>query len=394
MKTNAKRKALMPSSFQDNVICRLQDVRREFPNSEVGSKLGEFRQRSGLSASELAAQVGVTRQAIHAIEAGNYVPNTALSLRLARSLGVSVDELFQLKDGTESETSRKAYFIPGSSNLTQGQPLQLGSIDGRLIAVQPSPLEWYLPASDGTAVSIATAGRVNVRAHRRDSDLENSLVIAGCDPAAFILARHLQTAGVQLVMVHRNSSESLTLLKEGRVHVAGTHLRDESAINTRFSRDVVALISLAEWQEGLVTAAGNPKRIKTVEDLARKKVHFINRERGAGTRMLLDNELTRLGMEPTQIRGYNRQAPGHVAAASQVKTGTADCCIATEAAARVFGLGFVPLQSARYDLVIRRSHLAVAPVRTLLGAIVQQNFRRELSGSTGYDTTVTGSRVV
>lgn len=382
----------MLSSFQDNVICRLQDVPREFRNSEITSNLAEMRKRRGASASALAAQVGVTRQAIYSIEAGSYVPNTALGLRLARALGVSIDELFQLKDDSEADTSRKAYLIPGPSTLSRGQALQLGRVNGRLVAVQPSPLEWYLPASDGTAESIATAGRVNVQAYRHDSDLENALVIAGCDPAAFILARRLQTAGVQLVMVHRNSSESLALLKQGRVHIAGTHLRDESAIKSRFSRDAIAVISLAEWQEGLTTAAGNPKRIKTVEDLSQKKVRFVNRERGAGTRLLLDNELARLDMKPSHIRGYHREAPGHVAAASQVKTGAADCCIATEAAARLFGLAFVPLQTARYDLVLRRSHLALPPVRALLDGIVQGNFRRELNGTAAYDTTVTGTR--
>ena len=346
-----------------------------------------------MSASALAAQVGVTRQAIYSMEAGSYVPNTAVSLQLARVLGVPVDQLFRLKE-EESETGRNAYLIPGASKLTRGQALQLGRIDGRFVAVPPSPLEWYLPASDATARSNATAGQVNVRAYRRDSQLEDSLIIAGCDPAAFILARHLQTAGVHVVIVHRNSSASLALLKEGRVHVAGTHLRDESVIKSHFPRAAVAVVALAEWQEGLVTAAGNPKRIKTVEDLARKKIHFLNRERGAGTRLLLDNELAQLDMKPSHIRGYNREAPGHVAAASRVKTGAADCCMATEAAARLFGLGFIPLQTARYDLVLRQSHLHLAPVRKLLDAIVQANFRRELSGSAGYDTAVAGSRVL
>ncbi|MBV8896887.1 MAG: helix-turn-helix domain-containing protein [Acidobacteriaceae bacterium] len=369
-------------------------MQRGLPRSEITNRLTEIRGRAGISASALAAQVGVTRQAIYAIEAGNYVPNTTVSLRLARALSVSVDELFRLKDESEPETTQKASVIPGPSKLNRGQALQLGRIDGRLVAVPPSPLEWYLPASDATARSNATAGQVNVRAYRRDSQLENTLIIAGCDPAAFILARHLQTAGVHVVIVHRNSSESLALLKQGRVHIAGTHLREESAVQRHFSRAAVAVVALAEWQEGLVTRAGNPKRIKTVEDLARQKIHFINRERGAGTRLLLDNELARLDMKPSHIRGYNREAPGHVAAASRVKTGAADCCMATEAAARLFGLGFVPLQTARYDLVLRQSHLQLAPVRKLFDAIVQHNFHRELSGSAGYDTAVAGTRVL
>ncbi len=99
-------------------------------------------------------------------------------------------------------------------------------------------------------------------------------------------------------------------------------------------------------------------------------------------------------MKPTQVHGYGREAPGHLAAAGQVKIGAADCCIATEAAARVFGLTFVPLETARYDLVIRRPHLELAAVQVLLNAMVEVDFRRELTGSAGYETAVTGARVL
>jgi putative molybdopterin biosynthesis protein len=368
-------------------------LKRTSDEPQVTNNLAELRKQRGLSASELAAEVGISRQAIYSIEAGSYVPNTALSLRFAQVLGVGLEDIFRLKN-EEPPRSLEARLISGDAKVTTGQALQLCRINGRLVAAQPSPQEWYLPASDAVADSEANAGKIKVRLHRNESEFENRVIIAGCDPATSILTRRLQMAGIEAVLVHRNSSESLDLLKQGRVHIAGTHLRAGPAIKNRFSRDAVAVIAFAHWQEGLVTAPGNPKHIKNIEDLARNNVRFVNRERGAGTRLLLDDALSGLHIKPSQIRGYDDEVCGHLAAALYVKNGAAHCCIATDAAARFFGLTFVPLQSARYDLVIRRSYLGLAPVRALLDAIVQANFRRELSGYAGYDTAVTGTRVL
>ncbi|HZS57080.1 MAG TPA: substrate-binding domain-containing protein [Bryobacteraceae bacterium] len=365
----------------------------KFPQPEITNNLAQLRKRSGWSAAALAAEVGVSRQAIYAIESGTYMPNTALSLRLAQALGVMVDELFQLKRQSQEQSapSVKVSLIPSPSEL---QTVQLARIEGRLVAVQSAPSEWYLPASDASASVNAPAGKISLRIHHPDSDFENRLIIAGCDPATSILARHLQAAGVQSVLVHQNSAAALSLLKKSHVHVAGTHLRGVEAINSRFSRESIAVISFAAWQEGFVTAAGNPKQIRSVTDLGRKGIRFINREKGAGTRLLLDTALAHLHMKSSDVRGYNREAAGHLAAALQVKNGSADCCIAIESAARAFGLTFVPLETARYDLVLRRSHLDLPAVRALLDTCTHAKFRNELSSVTGYDTAVTGVRVL
>ena len=144
--------------------------------------------------------------------------------------------------------------------------------------------------------------------------------------------------------------------------MAGTHLRDEStgesnltAIGRVFARKSVAVFTLAVWEEGIVVASGNPKSIRSVADFARQDVAIVNRESGAGSRMLLDAQLHRLGIVGKNVRGYDRTAGGHLQAAWQVRSGDADGCIATRAAARVFGLDFIPLLSERYDLVIRRA---------------------------------------
>jgi molybdate-binding protein/DNA-binding XRE family transcriptional regulator len=365
---------------------------------EILNRLAELRQKRGLAAAELAKAVNISRQTIYAIEAGSYVPNTVVALRLARVLEVDVEDLFTLagESCAVPERSEQVLLLPYSEALEAGQPVQLCRVDKRMVASAPSPMPWYFPASDA-----AVTGKTTVRVFNNEDDFSRRILVAGCDPGISVLSRHLATAGVELVLAHRNSSQSLELLKKGCIHIAGTHLRDDASgesnlpeIRRTFARNSVAVISYAVWEEGLVTARGNPKGIRGVEDLARPDIRIVNREAGAGSRLLLDTHLQRLGLEGEKIRGYDRTAPGHLPAAWQVQTGAVDCCIATRAAARVLGLGFIPLVSERYDLAIRRQHLDLPGAQALLDTLSRAGFRRELESLGGYDTKDTGSRVL
>jgi DNA-binding XRE family transcriptional regulator len=273
--------------------------------AEIENKLESLRRRRGFSVAQLARMAGVTRQTVYAMEAGDYVPNTAVALRLARALETTVEELFALteSDATPELRSEQALLLPGSEALQPGQPVQLCQVDKHLMACAPSPVPWYFPASDavGTGTSQAN-GRARVQVFQKEDDFRSRILIAGCDPGISVLARHVEAAGVELVLAHRNSSQALTLLKDGFVHVAGTHLRDEASgesnlpeIGRRFAKNAVAVICFAVWKEGIVTARGNPKGIRTIEDLARRDVRIVNREKGAGSRALLDSHLKRLG---------------------------------------------------------------------------------------------------
>ena len=120
----------------------------------------------------------------------------------------------------------------------------------------------------------------------------------------------------------------------------------------------------------------------------------MNRETGAGSRRLLDAQLKRLGIPAAKVGGYNAVAEGHLGAAWRVKSGAADACIATRAAARLFALDFIPLVSERYDLVIRRQHLGLPAIQTLLEILGRSAYRREMETLGGYDTSVAGRRVI
>jgi putative molybdopterin biosynthesis protein len=372
--------------------------------TEIENNLAAVRQKRGLSAAALAEIVGVSRQTIYAMEAGTYVPNTAVALKLARALDAKVEDLFTFAGELTAPEIRteQVTLLAGSGTPQAGQPVQLCQVEKRIVASPPSPVRWYFPASDAVITgNPAPSGKTKVRVFHPDAQFGNRVLIAGCDPGMSVLARHVQAAGIELVLAHRNSSQALGLLKDGSVHIAGTHLRDEKSgesnipeIGRLFPKNSVAVISFAVWEEGIVTAAGNPKSIRGIEDFARPDVSIVNREEGAGIRKLLDSRLASLRIGTRDVRGYDNIAQGHLAAAWQVQTGTADCCIATRAAARVFGLGFLPLLSERYDLAIRRQHLDLPGVQALLDTLSRSSFRREMESLGGYDTRDAGQRML
>ncbi len=371
---------------------------------EIETSLGTLRRKRGFSAIHLAEQVGVSRQTIYAMEAGTYVPNTAVALRLARALDTAVEELFTLADGVPPPKLRSelAALLPGSGVILEGQTVQLCRVDKRLMASALSPVQWYFPATDAVVADKPGSQRkTRVQIFQEEDDFTNRILVAGCDPGISVLSRHVQTAGIELVLAHRNSSQALSLLKEGCVHIAGTHLTDEASgesnlpeIGRLFPKNSVAVIAFAVWEEGILTARGNPKNIRGIEDFSRRDVSIVNRERGAGSRVLLDSRLKRMRIAARTVRGYDDLAPGHLPAAWKVQSGAVDCCLATGAAARALGLNFIPLVRERYDLVIRKQHLDLPRIQNLFDTLSRSHFRRELEGLGGYDTRVAGQRVL
>ncbi|HTY63972.1 MAG TPA: substrate-binding domain-containing protein [Acidobacteriota bacterium] len=368
----------------------------------IENNLAQLRLKRGFTAIKLAREIGVSRQTIYAMETGTYVPNTLLALKLAQVLEVTVEDLFRLEAAEAPKHTESVELLPGDQDPQPGLPVQLCDVDERLVAVLPTPTAWSLPPADAVLIEAGKrSGRGRVQLFQEEKQYRMRLMIAGCDPGISVLLRHLQREGVEAVVAYRNSSQSLNLLKDSLVHIAGTHLTDEAtgesnlpAVRKYFPKGSVAVISYAIWEEGIVIARGNPKNIKSIADMGRKDVTIINREPGAGSRMLLDSHLQKAGVTPKSVKGYQQIATGHLPAAWQVKNGSADCCMATKTAACVFGLDFVPLTSERYDLVIRTKNLSHPGVQILLDTLGRTAFRRELEGLGGYDTRTAGNRLV
>jgi len=370
----------------------------------IESNLAYYRQKRGLSAIDLAKKIDVSRQTIYAMETGTYVPNTAIALKLARVLDVSVEDLFRLDAVDAPAVVETAELMPSDVEAQPGLPVQVCEVGNRLIAMLPAPVVWGLPPADAVLIEAGKRGgkaKIQLFNNNEGRMFNKRLLIAGCDPGISVLLRQLQREGVEAVAVSRNSSQSLELLKQSMVHVAGTHLKDDAtgesnlpAIRKQFPKGSVAVVSYAFWEEGIVIARGNPKGIKGIDDMAREDVTIVNREPGSGMRQKLDSYLMKQDIPLSNINGYENIATGHLPAAWQVKIGAADCCLATKTAASVFGLDFIALERERYDLVIRKQNMTHPGVQVLLDVLGRTAFRRELEGLGGYDTRIAGDRLI
>ena len=349
---------------------------------ETRTHLNQVRERRGISAAELAKLAGVTRQTVYAIEAGDYVPNTAVALQLAKILEVSVEELFSLEPA--SSAAPKPVPVDFITPARAGQPVQLCRVGNRTIGISAASQHLMFPSADAIVVNRSKALLF------QESQDDKRLLIAGCDPGISLLARHLD-----IVIAPCASRQALEWLKQGKVHVAGTHLRDSATgdynlpvVNHLFPKGDVKVVTFAIWEQGLVTRTGSP--IRSVEDLAEKNVRIMNREKGAGSREVLDQHLRAAGITAARIKGYDRIATGHLPAAQAVNQGEADCCIATRSAARAFGLHFIPLATERYDLVLRRQYATLPAMQALFDLLNRSALRRKLELLAGYDTAHTG----
>ncbi|NLI14407.1 helix-turn-helix transcriptional regulator [Pelotomaculum propionicicum] len=226
------------------------------------------------------------------------------------------------------------------------------------------------------------------------------LVICGQDVLLDILARHLERHpnGTYALRHNVGSFAGLLALYRGKAHLASAHLwdGDKGIYNLTYVRYILCgipavIIHLAYRMQGFYTAKGNPKGIKTWQDLKRPDLVFINREKGCGTRVLLDEQIRRLGMDRRQISGYEREEHSHLAVASAVSRGEADYALGNEKASlQVRGVDFVPLQKERYELVMLKEDMDLPPFQAVIEILQSQDFKKELQGLGDYDLTELG----
>ncbi len=248
---------------------------------------------------------------------------------------------------------------------------------------------------------IGAGSEVEVELLRAKSDIENTIVCIGShDNALDLLANILKKRfpRYSLSSAHVGSMGGVMALKRGEAHIAGTHLLDEetgeyniSFVKRFLSDKRVLLINLVHREQGLLVPKGNPKNIRGFTDLTRGDVVFVNRQSGAGTRLLTDKCLKELGITPGDVKGYEREEYTHMGVASAVLTGVADTGLAILASARALGLDFIPVAKERYDLAIPREFLHIGMIEHLLEIIREDSeFRETVSGLGGYDISDMG----
>jgi putative molybdopterin biosynthesis protein len=172
-----------------------------------------------------------------------------------------------------------------------------------------------------------------------------------------------------------------------------TGIYNQSYVRRYLPHEDVVLVTLVGREQGWLVPAGNPKSIQGWEAAARDDVQLVNRQRGAGPRVLLDYELGKLGIKPEQVRGYGREEYTHLAVAAAVASGAADFGLGIQAAARALKLDFVPLAHEQYDLVMTRETYESDRIRPLLDLLHDDGFKTAVAAMPGYDVSVMGNLI-
>jgi molybdate-binding protein/DNA-binding XRE family transcriptional regulator len=334
------------------------------------SAVRERRLLQGWSQDQLAKQVGVSRQALNALERGHAQPSLETALALGAILGTTVEALF------------------GRSSPPLALPTRVGPAGTRLLLAEVNGrVQGH--ALDPNAGEPADA---LVEDPRRPPTLlepelwKRRLLVAGCDPALRMLAVRSGKAR----WLNAGTGKAVDLLARRQVHVVGVH-----SLSERDRRRVkgTLLVHLATWPLGLAVRRGNPRGIQGIADLARPDIRFVNRERGASARALLDRLLAELGLEASAVRGYSDVVHGHDSVARAVALGAADVGVTTQAAAASHGLELRQLSEESFNLVIRPDELARPEVQGLLAVARTASFRRDVGALPGYGTARSGQPV-
>jgi putative molybdopterin biosynthesis protein len=248
---------------------------------------------------------------------------------------------------------------------------------------------------------IGAGSEIEVELLRSRQEIENTIVCIGShDNALDLLANILKKRHPKysLSSAHVGSMGGLIALKKGEAHMAGTHLLDEESgeYNVPFIKRLlgdkkIALINLVYREQGLLVSKGNPKNIKGFDDLTRSDIVFVNRQAGAGTRLLSDKCFKELGIDPHTVKGYEREEYTHMGVASAVLTGVADTGLAILASARALNLDFIPVAKERYDIAVPAEFLDLEMIRNLFTIIREdREFRETVSSLGGYDISDMG----
>ena len=243
--------------------------------------------------------------------------------------------------------------------------------------------------------------RVEIELHRSREEIEHTILAVGShDLALDLLASVLRKKGkgFRLLGFHVGSMGGLLSIRKGETHLAGIHLFDERTASynvpyiEKYLQGIpIVLLNLVYRTQGLMVEPGNPHGIRGIEDLVARKVPFVNRQKGSGTRILLDYLLKQKGIEPRLLPGYEREEYTHLGVAAAIASGTAGAGMGIYSAARLYGLEFIPLCEERYDLLVREEFFRSEEGQALVESISDPDFKEEVERMGGYSTRDSGT---
>lgn len=302
--------------------------------------------------------------------------------------------------------------LPSKTGVEERVRVKLGRVEDRLFAVP-------LPRGAGTMTSLSRADGIiaipaaaegiggdapfPVTLLRDRTQIDGALLAIGShDNTLELLDSFLRRLfpPFSLTSAHVGSLGGLTALKNKQCHLAGSHLLDpesglynQAAVREHLAGIPVLLMRLVDREQGLIVPKGNPLHIKDIDDLAREGVRFVNRQRGSGTRVLLDWELDRRKIRPERIAGYEEEEYTHMNVAVSVLSGRASAGLGVRAAANALGLDFLPVGVEEYDLVIPRVYWEDERMQALVGIVRSDAFKEAVFALGGYGVERTGEIV-
>jgi putative molybdopterin biosynthesis protein len=306
---------------------------------------------------------------------------------------------------TETATlTRKLVSPAGDDDFVR---VAVGNVSGKILAAPLSRgagVITSLVQADGLALlpsgvqGMDAGEQVKVRLYRSRAEIDRTIFCIGShDLTLDLMAQFLARHDRRLASANVGSQGGLVALRRGEAHLAGSHLLDPETgeYNISYIRQYmpnipVKLVALVGRDQGLMVKKGNPKGIKTLSDLTNPEAQFVNRQRGAGTRVLLDYHLKLLGISPEAIPGYAQEEYTHLGVAAAIASGRADCGLGIAAAAQALELDFIPLFQERYELVIPKEHVESDLLAPLFEVLADSDFQKSVAKMPGYDISVMG----
>ncbi|MFL2751312.1 MAG: molybdopterin biosynthesis protein [Dehalococcoidia bacterium] len=244
---------------------------------------------------------------------------------------------------------------------------------------------------------------IEVKLIKHIDEINNTLVMVGSHDLTIDILSNLlkqQTLKSKIASSNIGSIAGLIALSKGEAHIAGCHLLEPDTgdynldyVKKYLPKMPVSIITLVHREQGLMTGPKNPLNINSITDLTKESVRYVNRQRGSGTRLLLDYELSKNRIESEKINGYRKEEYTHLAVASAVKSGAANVGLGIKSAAITMGLNFIPVMKERFDLIIPNDQIDSQPIKTMLEIIKSKQFKTEVSLLGGYDTKSSGKLV-
>jgi molybdopterin molybdotransferase/putative molybdopterin biosynthesis protein len=310
---------------------------------------------------------------------------------------------------TEMATlTRKIVSPPGDDDYVR---VAVGKVGDKLLAAPLSRgagVITSLVQADGLALiprgtqGLDAGAQVKVHLYRSKAEIEKTIFCIGShDLTLDLMSQFLAEQDRRLVSANVGSQGGLIALRRGEAHLAGSHLLNPETgeYNISYVRQYipnipVKVVALVRRDQGLMVKRANPKGIKSLRDLTNPNVQFVNRQRGAGTRVLLDYQLKLMTIAPERIVGYSQEEYTHLGVAAAIASGRADCGLGIAAAAQALNLEFIPLFQERYDLVIPQQFAESDLLAPLFGLLAEHRFQEAVSQLPGYDVSVMGTIVL